>query len=66
MSRFVVDFACSNDAFKPDPILEVVKCLRHIADRLEKGDACDTYRNVVDGNGNIVGTFKLIPTSNNA
>lgn len=59
LTKFVVDFRCDNDSFVPDPMPEVIAILRHVADRLESGDSCDTYRNIVDSNGNIVGTFKM-------
>jgi hypothetical protein len=63
---FKVSFLCNNAAFcaDDDPTQEtaapeIVRILRSIADRIESGDTFDTFRNVQDVNGNIIGTFAM-------
>lgn len=60
--QFTLRFDTGTDAFggRPDQRNEeIVHILRTIAARIEDGDRFDTYRNVMDANGNIVGTFAL-------
>lgn len=45
-------------AFDP-PEHELARLLRSVADRIESGDSFDMYRNIIDINGNVVGTFAL-------
>ena len=54
-----VQFNCDNAAFEDTPEFEVARILRHIADRIENGEATGLYQNAIDINGNIVGTFRL-------
>ena len=55
----LVHFNCDNAAFDDMPEFEVARILRHIADRIESGQATGLYQNAIDINGNIVGTFRL-------
>lgn len=57
--RFQLQFTADNAAFDPDPNPEIVRILRAVADRIESGDSFNTFRNIHDDNGNIVGTFAL-------
>lgn len=36
---------------------ELARLLRQIADKIEDGQRYDMHQNIVDANGNIVGTF---------
>lgn len=63
---FKLSFLCDNAAFcaDDDPTQEtaapeIVRILREVAFRIESGDKFDTYRNVQDINGNIIGTFAM-------
>lgn len=56
---FKLQIDCENDAFNDNAAVEVARILRETADRLEKGEQFDTYRNLIDINGNVVGTAKL-------
>lgn len=38
---------------------ETARILRKVADRIERGEATGLFQNVLDSNGNPVGTFKL-------
>jgi hypothetical protein len=51
---------CDDDG-EPIPASELALNLRTVADRIEQGDTFDTFRNISDSNGNIVGTFALKP-----
>jgi hypothetical protein len=59
-NTFVLTINCENDAFQPDPTMELERLLRDIADRIAMGDVISTYRTIYDANGNDVGRFKLI------
>lgn len=61
---FKLSIDCKNAAFcegdTPTPesaAPELVRILRAVANRIESGDTFDTFRNIQDINGNIVGTF---------
>lgn len=57
--RFTLQFAADNAAFEPDPNQEIARILREVANRIESGDSFNTFRNIYDANGNIVGVFAL-------
>ncbi len=61
--RFTVDFKCDNDAFKPEERPEIINCLHRIIELLNhpgrQNLPDDLYQNVLDSNGNIVGTFRI-------
>ncbi len=60
--QFTLQFDTGNEAFGETPEQcneEIVRILRTIAARIEDGDQFDTYRNIMDTNGNIVGIFAL-------
>ena len=59
--RFQLYVSTENDAFQPDPREELVRILRHVADRIASGDTFDTFRTIFDVNGNNVGAFALKP-----
>lgn len=63
---FKLSIDCGNAAFCDDDAPtqasaapELARILRAVADRIESGDTFDTFRNLHDINGNIVGTFAL-------
>lgn len=64
---FRLSIDCANAAFCDDgdtptqgsAAPELARILRAVADRIESGDTFDTFRNMHDINGNIVGTFAL-------
>lgn len=63
---FKLSFLCNNAAFCTDDYPtqetaapEIVRILRAVAGRIESGDRFDTFRNVQDVNGNIIGTFAM-------
>lgn len=62
--KFVLTIHCDNDIFKPDPIPEVARILNNVTMRISDGERIDTYRNLHDANGNIVGQFKMIREDN--
>jgi hypothetical protein len=60
--QFTIRFDTGNDTFGNTPQQrneEIIRILRTIATRIEDGDRFDTYRNVMDANGNVIGTFAL-------
>lgn len=61
--RFTVDFRCDNDAFVPEARPEISKCLERIivllADPRRQNLPDNLYQNVIDSNGNIIGTFRI-------
>ena len=57
--RFTLQMTCDNDAFEAETDAEIVRILREVANRIERGDSYSTFRNIHDANGNIVGTFAL-------
>lgn len=59
--QFRLTIDCNTDAFWDSAEREVARCLYDVARRLDAGDACDTFRNILDTDGNIVGTFALKP-----
>lgn len=63
---FKLSIDCANAAFcegdtptQESAAPELARILRAVADRIESGDTFDTFRNMHDINGNIVGTFAL-------
>lgn len=61
---FTLRFSCENEAFicDGDPSFEVARILHELAARIEDGllhELPGKHRNVLDWNGNIVGTFVL-------
>jgi hypothetical protein len=58
---FRLNINCDNAAFEEFPAEEIARILRAVADRIDAGDSFDTYRNILDINGNIVGQFALKP-----
>jgi hypothetical protein len=61
MPKFLLNLSTNNAAFQPDPTPEIARVLRAVADRIESGDTYDTFRNILDENGNVAGTFALKP-----
>jgi hypothetical protein len=59
MATFTVKIDTGNDAFADYPTPELVRILRDIARRMEEGDTYDTFRTILDANGNDVGRFAL-------
>ena len=62
-SRFTLQVAVENAAFGEDPTDELVRILRETANRMDEGDTYDTFRTILDANGNDVGRFALKPES---
>ncbi len=61
--RFRLNLECDNAAFEGENMQhEIARCLRAVADRVERGEDCGLYRNIHDINGNPVGTFALKPS----
>lgn len=58
---FELRLRCENEAFVPDPRLEVARILRKLADDLEDSTTWEYhhYRTVLDVNGNDVGRVRL-------
>ena len=67
IARFTLSIKCSGFAFDDETgavthesaAPELTRILRDVAYRIESGDSFDTFRNCIDINGNIVGTFAL-------
>jgi hypothetical protein len=59
--NFTVAVHTEGAAFAPDPGPELCRILRAIADRIEGGDSYDTFRTILDVNGNDVGRYALKP-----
>lgn len=59
MRRFTLQLTAENAVFRNEPDAEIVRILREVANRIERGDSYSTFRNIHDANGNIVGTFAL-------
>jgi len=57
MSHFYLKFDTYNASFDGDKRDEIGRILRDVADRVEAGVSMDKHRNIMDNNGNIVGTF---------
>jgi hypothetical protein len=58
--KFVVSFRCDGAAFEGDnERTEIARCLMDIAAKVERGEWIEKHRNVLDENGNIIGTFVL-------
>lgn len=60
--QFKLHINTGNDAFgdtKASQDLEIARILRQVANRIERGDPCHMYRDILDLNGNIVGKFAL-------
>ena len=67
-AKFTLAIKCSGFAFDDDETgavthesaaPELARILRDVAYRIESGDSFDTFRNCIDINGNVVGTFAL-------
>lgn len=59
--EFKLSMRCENDAFVQHPQAEIVRILRETADRIEQDASLLSpyHKNVLDINGNVVGTFVL-------
>ena len=57
--KFTLSFSTDNDAFYDDENGEIARILRDLADRIDRGDIAFLHRNILDGNGNIIGTYVL-------
>lgn len=57
--QFRLYITAENVAFEDAPEHEIARILRDTATRLEEGEGFDTYRNLLDLNGNVVGTAAL-------
>lgn len=55
-----IKFRTDNAAFDDSPEFETARILRKVADKIEQGLASGRYQNILDSNGNIVGTWKAI------
>lgn len=68
---FSLSIDCENAAFCDDDTAptqesaaqELARILRRTADRIESGDRYDTFRNIHDINGNIIGVYAMKKTS---
>lgn len=67
---FSLSINCENAAFcsgdtptQESAAPELARILRETADRIENGDSFDTFRNIRDINGNIVGIYAMKKTS---
>ena len=61
-NAFRLALDCDNAAFDGDGCnVEIVRCLRAVADRIEAGDSFGRSRDILDINGNIIGHFVLAP-----
>lgn len=56
--QFRLTITAEGAAFE-EPEHEIARILRETARRLEEGDGFDTYRNLLDVNGNVAGTAAL-------
>ena len=56
--KLVITIDLSNDAFRPDPVPEVVDILRALTTGYMEYDISD-YSQLVDSNGNVVGQCRL-------
>jgi hypothetical protein len=56
---FKLQIVCEGAAFEDDCQAEIARMLRVVAERLERGEPCDYYRNIPDINGNSVGAYAL-------
>jgi hypothetical protein len=54
-----VNVRTDNDAFEQDRIGELARILRELASRIERMEATGKFQNILDMNGNVVGTWKL-------
>lgn len=57
--RFTLAFDCNNAAFADDERTEIARVLMDVAALVERGEWMEKHRNVLDANGNIIGTFIL-------
>ena len=59
MSHFYLKFKTDNAAFDDGHggRAEIARILRELARRVEGGESMDKHSNILDNNGNIVGTF---------
>ena len=67
---FSLSINCQNAAFcdgetptQESAAPELARILRRTADRIESGESFDTFRNILDINGNIVGVYAMKKTS---
>lgn len=56
---FNLTLRTDNDAFQPEPNLEVARILREIANKVEREGAIGLFQTIFDSNGNDVGRYKL-------
>lgn len=54
---FKLEFSTDNEAFQPNPRMEITAILRHIAKKVDEGE---TGGKVMDGNGNSVGRWSYV------
>jgi hypothetical protein len=55
--KYVIQIACDNAAFAPDPQFEVAQILSKLAEKLESGNYTDVL--LRDSNGNTVGFAQM-------
>ena len=55
--KFTLSINTDNDAFEGAPEIEVARILREVAAKISTVGLPDSYRNMTDINGNIVGTY---------
>lgn len=61
MSSFELKLDLDNDAFAERAEPEIERIFRRVIERLETGDYLDgKHMNILDINGNTVGTFKIV------
>jgi len=48
-----------NDAFHPDPRIELSRILQGIVDKMRDGDNLRDYQTIMDINGNSVGRYTM-------
>lgn len=57
--QFRLHVTCDNVAFEEGMATELARILRDVAKRIEAGEDCESWTNVRDINGNVVGAFAL-------
>lgn len=60
--KFILKIESSNDAFHPEPHLELARILRKTAEDIEHRFSLSDSKFVYDANGNRVGFWKLTNT----
>lgn len=56
MDRFNITISTLNDAFQPDPTMELLACLDRVKEKVARGDFNGMIR---DTNGNTVGIYSV-------